>query len=108
MSIKPSDARDAAGKKLAHDDHSNRIHGLLADRDVNIPVWIRAPRNNSLEHYSGLSRAKLYELASEGFIRTVSIRKPGQVKGTRLFHLGSLLAFIAKHEAHTVTEEVGV
>ena len=57
------------------------------------PVWIRAPKIGN-EFYSGLSRSKLYELAGEGDIRSVSIRKPGQVKGTRLFNLQSILDFI--------------
>jgi hypothetical protein len=68
---------------------------LLGDRTAgNLPVWVRAPRTGEVEHYTGFSRAKLYELATEGKIRSVSIREPGAIKGTRLFHLASILAFI--------------
>ena len=60
-------------------------------------MWIRPPKLG-VEFYSGFSRAKLYEGAGKGHFRSVSIREPGQVKGTRLFHLQSILDFIARCE----------
>jgi hypothetical protein len=71
---------------------------LLQDQCCGLPVWIRPPKIG-VEFYSGFSRAKLYEGAGRGHFRSVSIREPGQVKGTRLFHLQSILDFIAKCEA---------
>jgi hypothetical protein len=69
-----------------------------------IPVWIRAsPRGP--EYYSGLSRAKLYELAGAGLIRTAVLRQPNGVKGVRLFHLGSILAYIERCEQAGRAEE---
>ena len=47
----------------------------------------------------------LTKLAGTGAIRSVSIREPGQVRGTRLFNLASILAFIEKCE-HGAAEEV--
>jgi hypothetical protein len=76
----------------------SRAAQLAAERDGNLPVWVRAPKHGH-EFYSGCSRAKLYEWAGKGFIRSVSIREPGQVKGVRLFHLASILAFIERCEA---------
>ena len=70
---------------------------LLNDQSNGLPVWIRSPKQG-VEFYSGFSRAKLYECAGKGHFRSVSIREPGQVKGTRLFHLQSILDFIAKCE----------
>lgn len=70
----------------------------MAERQAQLPVWIRAPKSGP-EHYSGFSRAKLYEMAGDRKIRSVSIREPGQVKGVRLFHLGSILDFVARCEA---------
>ncbi|MSU59972.1 MAG: hypothetical protein EXS35_17685 [Pedosphaera sp.] len=70
---------------------------LLSDQSNGLPVWIRSPKQG-VEYYSGFSRAKLYEGAGKGHFRSVSIRQPGQVKGTRLFHLQSLLDFIARCE----------
>lgn len=67
---------------------------LLQDRNGNFPVWIRSPKTGT-EFYSGISRAKLYALAGEGKIVSRSIRDPGQIKGTRLFLLSSILDFIA-------------
>jgi len=71
---------------------------LLAERDKGLPVWIRSPKSGT-EHFTGFSRAKLYALAGEGSIRSTSIREPGQIRGTRLFNLASILAFIEGNEA---------
>jgi len=70
---------------------------LLAERDDVLPVWVRAPKRGH-EFYSGCSRPKLYDWAGKGFIRSVSIREPGKIKGVRLFHLASILNFIERCE----------
>ena len=81
---------------LAHNTRptSSKARELLNDQSNGLPVWIRSPKQG-VEFYSGFSRAKLYEGAGKGHFRSVSIRQPGQVKGTRLFHLQSILDFIA-------------
>jgi hypothetical protein len=63
-----------------------------------LPLWIRAPAKGP-EYYTGFSRSKLYELVRDGKIRSVSIREPGQEKGTRLFELKSILAFIDSQDS---------
>ena len=75
-----------------------RAAQIVCERDGNLPVWVRAPKRGH-EFYSGCSRPKLYEWAAKGFIRSVSIREPGRIKGVRLFHLASILAFIERCEA---------
>jgi hypothetical protein len=75
----------------------SKVRELLNDQANGLPVWIRAPKQG-VEFYTGFSRAKLYELAGAAKIRSVSIRGIGQGKGTRLFHLQSVLDFIAKCE----------
>ena len=79
----------------------SRAAQLAAERDGHLPVWVRAPKYGH-EFFSGCSRAKLYEWAGKGFIRSVSIREPGQIKGVRLFHLASVLAFIERCEAGSI------
>ena len=79
---------------------------LMEERHGQLPVWIRSPKAGP-EHYVGFTRAKLYELAGKGDIRTVSIREPGRVKGVRLFHLGSILDFVARCEATANAEAKG-
>jgi hypothetical protein len=76
---------------------------LLQDQSNGRPVWIRSPKQG-VEFYTGFSRARLYQGAADGEFRSVSIRKPGMVKGTRLFHLQSLLDFIAKGEQDAADE----
>ena len=76
---------------------SARVAELLADTDGPYPVWIRAPKDGP-ETFTGICRSKLYELAGKGLIRTASIKERYQTKGTRLFHLGSILEFIARCE----------
>lgn len=70
-----------------------KLNELLQDRDGPLPVWIRPPKAGP-EFYTGLSRSKLYLLGKERKIRSVSIREVGQIKGTRLFELKSILDFI--------------
>jgi hypothetical protein len=78
---------------------------LAAERDGNLPVWVRAPKYGH-ELFSGCSRAKLYEWAAKGFIRSVSIREPGRIKGVRLFHLASILNFIERCEESAFVPEL--
>lgn len=60
------------------------------------------------EFYSGFSRAKLYQLADQGFIATKSICDPGKERGTRLFNLRSILNFIERSpDEITDQKEVG-
>jgi hypothetical protein len=63
-----------------------------------LPLWIRAPAKGP-EYWTGFSRSKLYELAKARKIRSVSIREPGQEKGTRLFELKSILEFVDSQDA---------
>jgi hypothetical protein len=70
-----------------------RADQLLQDRNGQLPVWIRPPKTGN-DFWSGFSRSKLYALAKDNHIRSVSIREPGQIKGTRLFELKSILDFI--------------
>jgi hypothetical protein len=71
---------------------------LLNAQQNGKPEWIRAPRGGGVEFYTGLSRARLYQGAKDGEFRSVSIRKPGQSKGCRLWHLQSILNFIERCE----------
>ena len=67
------------------------------------PEFIRTPKIG-LCPYTGLSRAKMYELitvnANTGEkppVKSVCLRKPGAIKGTRLIHLQSLLDYLHAH-----------
>jgi hypothetical protein len=82
----------------------SRAAEISSDRDGNLPLWVRAPKHGH-EFYSGCTRPKLYEWAAKGFIRSVSIREPGRIKGVRLFHLASNLAFIERCEANALRQE---
>ena len=77
---------------------------LLAYRQGSLPVWVRAPKSGT-EYYTGLSLAKLYEGAGKGYFRSVSIRELGQVKGTRLFHLQSILDFVESCESASASQQ---
>ena len=76
---------------------NNKAAALLSERAGNLPVWFRAPVRGP-EHFTGIGRSKLYELDSKRLIRSVALRQPGQVKATRLFHLQSVLDYIASCE----------
>ena len=74
-----------------------RARELLQDQSNGRAIWVRSPKFG-VEFYTGFSRARLYQGAKDGDFRSVSIRKPGQTKGTRLFHLQSILDFIGRCE----------
>jgi hypothetical protein len=82
----------------------SRAAQFISDREGNLPVWVRAPKHGH-EFYSGCTRPKLYEWAAKGFIRSVSIREPGRIRGVRLFHLASIFAFIERCEANALRQE---
>jgi len=91
-------APEAARANAAKSRQQALVDDLLRECQGRLPVWIRSPKSGP-EFYSGFTRSKLYEAASKGYIRSVSIREPGAIKGTRLFELKSILAFIDKCEA---------
>ncbi len=95
------EAAPAVRRKL-----STTAADLMAERSGLLPVWIRSPKSGT-EHYTGFSRAKLYEMAGDRKIRSVSIREPGQTKGVRLFHLASILDFVARCEAEARGQSEG-
>lgn len=55
------------------------------------PEWLRIPE--AIRRF-GISRTKLYELISSGDIRSVSLRKRGQIRGTRLICYDSMCSFL--------------
>jgi len=57
------------------------------------PEWLRIP---AAVHQFGLSRAKLYQLAKSGKIRSASLRDVGESKGTRLFEAESIRNYIER------------
>ena len=59
--------------------------------------WIRLPKPKALEPHTGLTRAFLYDLIKRGAIRSASLKPSGAIRGVRLIHLGSLLAFIQQN-----------
>lgn len=54
--------------------------------------WARA---KAIRVSRGLTAPQLMRYAEDGLIRTSHIRRPGQTRGIRLFHLGDIDALIA-------------
>ena len=88
-----NDTRDGLSPAANVRARDSRVAELVSEREQNLPVWIRAPKRGT-EYFTGFGRAKLYELYALGKIDSRSIRRPGQVKGTRLFNLRSILDYI--------------
>lgn len=74
---------------------NTRALELLQDRRGQFPAWIRPPKRG-IEFWSGLSRSKMYALAAQGLIRSISLREAGQLKACRLFDLTSILSYYEK------------
>jgi hypothetical protein len=58
------------------------------------PEFVRMPRPGQFEPYSGLRRSQLYQLADEGLIQTITLRRRNKVRGTRLIVFDSLMAYL--------------
>jgi hypothetical protein len=76
------------------------------------PEYIRLPKSGPCP-ITGLTRSKLYDLISpnedNGFkppVTSVSLRKPGQTKGTRLIVLQSLLDYL-RGEVEAFQQSIG-
>jgi hypothetical protein len=98
-------ANDNVGEPTRCKRREERVNELLGDRERKLPVWIRAPKGGP-EYWTGFGRSKLYELYALGKIESRSIREPGQIKGTRLFNLQSILDYIESCNTENRTEEV--
>jgi hypothetical protein len=48
----------------------------------------------------GFGRSALYQLASEGSIKTVALKRPGSVRGMRFVYLHSLVALLENAESN--------
>lgn len=65
------------------------------------PEWLRLPKSGERCAHSGLSRSALNDLIlpTEGNsydppVKSVSLRKPGQIRGIRLIHAASLSVYL--------------
>lgn len=65
------------------------------------PEFVRMPKPGSVCPWSGLGRSYLYQLATEGKIKTLSLRKRGASRGVRLIRLDSVLEYLTKLENET-------
>jgi hypothetical protein len=65
------------------------------------PEWIRLPKSGERCALTGLSRSALNELILpspannyDPPVKSVSLRKPGQIRGIRLIHAASLSVYL--------------
>lgn len=73
-----------------------QLETLVGEQDASLrPIWVRAPKDGAVEHYSGLGKGTLYSLDAAGLIKSACLKRPGAVRGVRLFELQSILDYIA-------------
>ena len=72
------------------------VHAPAQDTGSVRPEFIRLPKAGRQCPHSGLSRSKLNELilGPKPPVRSVCLRKRGQVRGTRLISYDSLMAYL--------------
>ena len=76
-----------------------------------LPEFVRIP-SKGREPWTGLSRSQIYQLIGSGAIKSVSLRRGGTTRGTRLICLKSLFDFLNSRiesgknnsKAHSVNE----
>ena len=72
---------------------------VLTAKDIEAaPVFARPEftDHKGVRQLFGFTRTHAYQLANEGKIRSVCIRRPGAVRGRRLFDCESIRAFLSK------------
>ena len=70
---------------------------LVMRETLSNPEWARMARQG--ERLMGFARSTLYELASEGSIKTVALKRPGSLHGMRFVHVPSLAALLEDAES---------
>jgi hypothetical protein len=60
------------------------IAPVMAQCGAEFPEFLPMPSPGQTCRYSGLRRGVLYQLAKEGLIETISIRRKGRARGRRL------------------------
>lgn len=75
-------------------NEKNQLTSEAATGTVRLNLMPEFCDSKAAHGLTGLSRAHLYALFAEGKIKSACIRKPGAVRGKRLWHLGSISAFL--------------
>lgn len=73
---------------------------LEASADCIPPEFVN---HRGLRSGFGISRSQAYELSARGLVRTVCLRKPGSIRGKRLWEVASVRAYL-----NSCVEENGV
>ena len=72
------------------------------------PEFLRLPGAGQKCPLTGLRRSQIYNLINEGKIKSISLRKRGQQRGTRLIVADSLLSYLrglaVEHESRQPIE----
>jgi len=71
------------------------------------PEWVRLVPTGQPCPWSSLSRSTLWNLIQTGAIRSVVLRRPGNLRGARLIHLQSLLDYLESLPTGTEESEIG-
>jgi hypothetical protein len=103
-----TDARDEDSEKSRTPSaaaNSAKQNKTVAALDPYPNRWIKAPVRGYCPE-TGLTRAAFYQLAMAGKIKTACLRKPGAIRGCRLFHVGSILEFLDFVAKETAAREV--
>lgn len=104
----------------AHDERHFATTQVVAGPQTHTPrpEWIRLPRSGTRCVYTGLSRSALNSLilGKNPPVKSRSVKQRHAVRGVRLVHLGSLLAYIdaqvdppantEQHEADTAPPSI--
>jgi hypothetical protein len=82
---------------MSHPDHADGVpanNSNANNREASRPEWVRIPRPLMTCPHSGLSRAYIHRLISDGEVESMCLRKKGAKSGIRLVSYDSLMAYI--------------
>jgi hypothetical protein len=84
----------ASGSGPPREPSFDGLNQHVEDRKSQRPEWLRV--SDAVRIYS-LSRSKIFELLSDGEIKSVSLRKRGNVRGARRILTSSIDDYFARH-----------
>lgn len=83
---------------------SNRNIGGTPTAAPLADIGVEFVDHQGLTRMFAIRRSHAYVLATRGCIKSVCIRKPGSIKGRRLFHVQSVREFLNSHLEASVAE----
>jgi hypothetical protein len=91
---RPVAARNSPLLRLVREEDTACLTTAPVQADHNSCGFPEFARWRTVEHYFGIKRGTLYNISAEGKVKSVCIRRKGNTRGCRLFHMRSISEYL--------------